>query len=51
MSNAPAVFQRAMQEVLGHHIGAYLQVYVDDILMYSCNRDEHMVHLATALKC
>ena len=41
MKNAPSVFQRAMEQVLGDRIGRGVLVFVDDILVYTADVDEH----------
>jgi hypothetical protein len=43
LNNAPADFQRIMQIVLGGL--SYVQVYIDDIVIYSKTLDEHFLHL------
>jgi transposase InsO family protein len=41
MKNAPSVFQREMQRVLGERVGRGLFVFIDDILIYTKTVDEH----------
>jgi hypothetical protein len=41
MKNAPAVFQREMQRVLGQRIGKGVFVFIDDILIYTKTVEEH----------
>ena len=41
MKNAPAVFQRAMQLVLGEYLGKGVLVFMDDILIYTATVEEH----------
>jgi RNase H-like domain found in reverse transcriptase/Reverse transcriptase (RNA-dependent DNA polymerase) len=41
-TNAPATFQRAMNEVFGDMIGKGLYVYIDDVTLYSTTFAEHM---------
>lgn len=45
LANAPAVFQRTMQQVLGDMVGDFVMVYIDDIVVYSKTRQEHQEHL------
>ena len=41
MKNAPSVFQREMQRVLGEKIGKGVFVFIDDILIYTKTVEEH----------
>ena len=41
LTNAPATFQRMMTMILGNEIGKSCLVYLDDILIYSSNREQH----------
>jgi hypothetical protein len=51
LSNSPAVFQRAMNQVLAEHIKAgYCLVYLDDILIMSSSVAEHAQHLDAVLR-
>ena len=50
LTNAPAIFQRAMNKVLSGLIGRCCMVYIDDIVVYSKSEQEHAVHLAAVLK-
>ena len=45
LCNAPAVFQRTMDKVLAGLIGVCAYVYVDDIIIYSKNMNDHETHL------
>ena len=45
LTNAPATFQRLMNKVFAAHIGDFICVYLDDILVFSRNLDEHWMHL------
>ena len=44
LMNAPATFQRCMNETLGQHAHCSL-TYIDDILVYSNSWEEHLAHL------
>ena len=43
--NAPATFQRIMEQVLGELVGRICWVYQDDIVIYSTTPDEHLSHI------
>ena len=50
LCNAPATFQRLMNKVFADNIGKFIAVYLDDILIFSQNMDEHWKHLRWALE-
>ncbi len=45
LCNAPAVFQREMQRVLGDALGKHAMVYIDDIVIFSKTEQEHEAHV------
>ncbi|KAJ9504676.1 hypothetical protein QJQ45_030348 [Haematococcus lacustris] len=45
LTNAPATFQRVMNEAFAEVINDCALVYLDDILVMSKNSEEHLVHL------
>jgi hypothetical protein len=45
LSNAGATFQRAMQLSFNDLIGKIIQVYLDDLTVYSKTRSDHFDHL------
>jgi hypothetical protein len=45
LANAPATFQRLMNNAFRDHIGKFVVIYLDDIVVYSKTRKEHEEHL------
>ena len=45
LCNAPSTFQRLMNSVMHGFIDKFVLVYLDDVLVYSNNEDEHEAHL------
>ncbi|KAK8942511.1 hypothetical protein KSP39_PZI008913 [Platanthera zijinensis] len=45
LTNAPDTFMRFMTHILQPHIGKFLLVFFDDILIFSKSRDDHLSHL------
>ena len=50
LTNAANTFMRLMTEVLKEYTGKFLVVYLDDILVFSKSKDEHLEHLKLVLK-
>ena len=48
LKNAPAAFQRCMQDTLAH-LSVYSSAYIDDILIYSKNWEGHLDHIDAVL--
>ena len=45
LCNAPATFQRLMQNCLGELNLTYTLIYLDDVIVYSCTEEEHLTRL------
>ena len=45
LCNAPLTFQRVVNDVLRDHLGIFVWVYIDDILVFSKNADGRQRHL------
>ena len=50
LCNAPAMFQRLMQNCLGELNLTYTLIYLDDVIVYSKTEEEHLVHLLAILE-
>ncbi|CCO34985.1 Retrotransposable element Tf2 155 kDa protein type 1 [Rhizoctonia solani AG-1 IB] len=51
LSNAPAVFQRFMNNIFRDLLDITVIVYLDDILIFSNSREEHVQHVTEVLSC
>ena len=51
LTNAPAVFQALVNDILRDMIDKYVFVYLDDILIFSKSREEHIHHVQTIFQC
>ena len=50
LCNAPAMFQRLMQNCLGELNLTYALIYLDDVIVYSKTEEEHLVSLCAILE-
>ncbi len=50
LANAPAVFQAFINDVLREMLNRFVFVYLDDILIFSDSRQEHIDHVQQVLK-
>ncbi|GJY02084.1 putative reverse transcriptase domain-containing protein [Tanacetum coccineum] len=50
LTNTPAVFMDLMSRVCKPYLDKFVIVFIDDILIYSRNKEEHANHLRTILK-
>ena len=50
LKNAPPTFQRLIDKVLAGHLGRGIYAYIDDILIYSRNREEHIALIKEVLE-
>ena len=49
LCNAPGTFQRLMNKVFADNLGKFIAVYLDNILIFSRDLEEHWKHLRWAL--
>nr|GEX23305.1 putative reverse transcriptase domain-containing protein [Tanacetum cinerariifolium] len=50
LTNAPAVFMDLMDRVCKPYLDKFVVVFIDDILIYSKNKEDHEEHLKTILE-
>ena len=50
LTNAPATFQALMQQILQPFVDKFALVYIDDILIYSKSKAEHLQHIHQVLE-
>ena len=50
LTNAPATWQAFINNVLRKFLDVFVVVYLDDILVYSKTKEEHIRHVRTVLQ-
>jgi len=49
LKNAPAVFQHFINDVFEDIIGDFVYAYIDDIIIFSLDKESHIIHVKEAL--
>ena len=49
-TNAPVIFQRRINYILGEYLDDFIIVYLDDIIIYLNNKEEHEEHIEWVLR-
>jgi len=50
LCNASAMFQRLMNKILRSYIGKFVKVYLDDVIIHSRSKEEHIKHVRAVLQ-
>src|SRR6266511_3872482 len=50
LCNAPATFQRLMNKILRPYVGKFVEVYLDDVIIHSRTKEEHIKHVRAVLQ-
>jgi hypothetical protein len=51
LTNTPGLFMSLMNGVFREYLDKFVQVFIDDMLIYSWNKEEHDEHLRLVLQC
>jgi hypothetical protein len=51
LTNSPGVFMSLMNGVFHEYLDSFIQVFIDDIFIYSRTMEEHDEHLFLVLQC
>jgi hypothetical protein len=49
LTNVPGSFQRFLNVILSDLLDVYVIIYLDDILIFSGNKDDHYQHISKVL--
>ena len=50
LTNAPGVFQHMMNDIFREYLDQFVVIYLDDVLIFSKNQEEHNKHVTLVLK-
>ena len=50
LTNAPAVFQHMINDIFRKHLNDFVVIYLDDILIFSKNKEEYEKHVRLVLE-
>ena len=51
LANAPSFFQRTVEHIFRDLLGICVLIYIDDIIVFSPDRDSHIKHVKLVLEC